>query len=516
MKKILFYLLITVMLCGFVSASAEVTGKLQTGDSYELSDGSILEIIEINEDYVRITLDGETTNEIGVNEVYVLKSGRGLKPTHIIEGYVKLQICVYEKEVCDILKPKENNVLDNVVFIVNDNPSESDLSLINNIKNQLKQDNIITEEAYQLPILLNSEFKREDIKDKATIFVYESKVYIVIGSSFLSDKLSLVMDIINILKNDFGITPSGAETGMVISDSLIDYDDLIKALIIKPCKTIIEGEEKRSIIGGNEHNIKINIINSNEPYSIKMVVDGESIEAGLGDIVTLKSGDRLLIQSIIPNEIGDITQDSVRFCINEEQEVTEPIIIEPSCSDNIKNGDETGIDCGGSCPPCKILDCFSIESDSKRDACYMDKVLKDKEYSACSNIVNLILRESCCNSIDSDSHRDSCYFDCFLDTGKKDICSKIVNENLKISCYGESEFIDFSCNGCKVEDICYQIGHRKEGNFCSDNKEFISQKEESISCDNNFECKSNLCIDNECIESGFFKAMISWFKNLFS
>lgn len=27
---------------------------------------------------------------------------------------------------------------------------------------------------------------------------------------------------------------------------------------------------------------------------------------------------------------------------------------EPTCSDGIKNGDETGVDCGGSCPPCEV------------------------------------------------------------------------------------------------------------------------------------------------------------------
>jgi|TARA_B100002003_G_C14078047_1_gene518603 hypothetical protein len=72
-----------------------------------------------------------------------------------------------------------------------------------------------------------------------------------------------------------------------------------------------------------------------------------------------------------------------------------------------------------------------------------------------------------------------------------------------------------SCDGCKVEDICYQIGHRKESNFCSDNKEFIPQIEDATSCENNFECKSNLCIDSECIESGLFRSFMNWFKGLF-
>jgi hypothetical protein len=32
----------------------------------------------------------------------------------------------------------------------------------------------------------------------------------------------------------------------------------------------------------------------------------------------------------------------------------DPCVVDPTCSDNIKNGDETGIDCGGSCPACYV------------------------------------------------------------------------------------------------------------------------------------------------------------------
>jgi len=71
------------------------------------------------------------------------------------------------------------------------------------------------------------------------------------------------------------------------------------------------------------------------------------------------------------------------------------------------------------------------------------------------------------------------------------------------------------CDGCLEEDICYQIGHRKESNFCSDNKEFIPQNDDDAPCDNNFECKSNICIDSKCIEVGLFESFINWFKNIF-
>ena len=40
-------------------------------------------------------------------------------------------------------------------------------------------------------------------------------------------------------------------------------------------------------------------------------------------------------------------------CESDDVEITEVI----TCDDGVQNGDETGIDCGGSCPPCDNEDC---------------------------------------------------------------------------------------------------------------------------------------------------------------
>jgi len=75
------------------------------------------------------------------------------------------------------------------------------------------------------------------------------------------------------------------------------------------------------------------------------------------------------------------------------------------------------------------------------------------------------------------------------------------------------EKVFYSCTGCEVEDKCYPIGYRKEGEYCSDNNEFIDQIKSE--CDNNFECKSNICISGECVSEGLMKRIIKWFKKLF-
>lgn len=70
------------------------------------------------------------------------------------------------------------------------------------------------------------------------------------------------------------------------------------------------------------------------------------------------------------------------------------------------------------------------------------------------------------------------------------------------------------CNGCVKNNSCYPIGYRTENQYC-DNKQFSSQKQADSSCNNNFECSTNLCIDNQCVSSGFWQAIIRFFKNLF-
>ena len=73
--------------------------------------------------------------------------------------------------------------------------------------------------------------------------------------------------------------------------------------------------------------------------------------------------------------------------------------------------------------------------------------------------------------------------------------------------------IFYKCNGCELGGKCYPMGYRKEGKYCSENYEFISQI--AGKCENSFECKSNLCISGECVEEGLMRRIIKWFKRLF-
>ena len=74
---------------------------------------------------------------------------------------------------------------------------------------------------------------------------------------------------------------------------------------------------------------------------------------------------------------------------------------------------------------------------------------------------------------------------------------------------------NYVCNGCSLNKKCYPFGYRIEEEYCTDEGNFSNQKEAGLSCDNSFECSTNLCVDNECISSGFWQAIMNFFKKIF-
>jgi hypothetical protein len=76
--------------------------------------------------------------------------------------------------------------------------------------------------------------------------------------------------------------------------------------------------------------------------------------------------------------------------------------------------------------------------------------------------------------------------------------------------------IFYPCNGCELEDKCYPYGYRKAGDYCSDENDiFIDQSADDEECENNFECKTNLCINGNCVSSNLWNKFLEWFKKLF-
>jgi len=74
---------------------------------------------------------------------------------------------------------------------------------------------------------------------------------------------------------------------------------------------------------------------------------------------------------------------------------------------------------------------------------------------------------------------------------------------------------NYVCTGCELDSKCYPFGYRKDSSFCSDSQSFVAQQESDASCNNSFECQSNVCASDKCVSQDLFSAIINFFKNLF-
>ena len=72
------------------------------------------------------------------------------------------------------------------------------------------------------------------------------------------------------------------------------------------------------------------------------------------------------------------------------------------------------------------------------------------------------------------------------------------------------------CSGCfDKKNICIPFGTRTETQYCDVDFSFKDQKLEDINCNNNYECTTNVCVNNQCISPNLIQKIIMWFKNLF-
>jgi len=81
---------------------------------------------------------------------------------------------------------------------------------------------------------------------------------------------------------------------------------------------------------------------------------------------------------------------------------------------------------------------------------------------------------------------------------------KSVTEDLGIFPF-EEEFNESGCEGCFLNEECFGVGDRNELQYCSENGLFFKQKLEGFSCQNNYECQSNLCLNGNCKEENIIE-----------
>ncbi len=130
-----------------------------------------------------------------------------------------------------------------------------------------------------------------------------------------------------------------------------------------------------------------------------------------------------------------------------------------TCLDGIQNGDETSIDCGGSCQPCVLAACSNGMQDSGEEgidcggSCPVQ--CTDEESGEADIIQDLTQGESDCSS--------GCLY---------------VDEDDKI--------------------ICLQVGERTKQLYCADVQELTTLKKNGQACQIDNECLSELCNNLVC------------------
>ena len=72
------------------------------------------------------------------------------------------------------------------------------------------------------------------------------------------------------------------------------------------------------------------------------------------------------------------------------------------------------------------------------------------------------------------------------------------------------------CAGCLSNDKCLPYGIRIDNQYCDIDGNLKIKQSNQASCNNNFECESNLCVDDLCLEKGLFRKIMGWFYSIFS
>jgi hypothetical protein len=131
------------------------------------------------------------------------------------------------------------------------------------------------------------------------------------------------------------------------------------------------------------------------------------------------------------------------------------------------------------CNNTKITECISDDNYCPPNCKYS----KDKDCDQCN-------KNEDCND-DNACTKDEC-------TGKPKKCT-----NQRIT------------SGCDVDGNCVPIGTRNGSKFCNVENLLKDQQAKELDCNNNYECQSNICVNNKCIEPSLLKKIVDWFKNLF-
>jgi len=166
---------------------------------------------------------------------------------------------------------------------------------------------------------------------------------------------------------------------------------------------------------------------------------------------------------------------------------------------------------------CKeVLDECSFDSqcddkdNSTKDFCEGNpKKCKNTEITECIS-GDKYCPEPCCYAEDQDCKvPDECTNNTNCDD--KDPCTKDFCEGIPKKCINKIEK-----KGCNHENKCISTGERIEDKYCNKEGEITEQKNNKEQCTEAYECNSNSCISNVCINQNIILRVFEWIRRIFN
>ncbi len=113
-------------------------------------------------------------------------------------------------------------------------------------------------------------------------------------------------------------------------------------------------------------------------------------------------------------------------------------------------------------------------------------------------------------SVETTSYNDKCSADILTEYS----CRDNSVEESNYDCGSEGQLCEDGACLSEKTTSCSPVGLRESGKYCSTSETWKNQKGEEGVCENNFECESNFCIDDECIDAGLLRRLIEMLKEL--
>ncbi len=334
--------------------------------------------------------------------------------------------------------------------------------------------------------------------------------------------------------------------------------------------TLTEGETKTYTLGAEDYEITVTAITDTGTRYVKFNINGESVKSlKEGDSATISDGNEIKVIEIIPNSAGDITQDLVEFVFNGEEQTQEEepdeeideditghllVVDNKAPSSDVIILTELGVHLkylGYDMAPSKLNSEVTTNMLHNRVTTFIylggAVIIKGKNspssYNTLAKVIEDFLEDEKDIKVKTRSSREVKFNDLrylfpnaiieeeeeeeepkaveIAPPPPKDECTSNQDCEDNNACTTDScSGIPKKCSnteisiGCNYNRKCIPIGIRVFDEYCDIDKEVYTQKGKEEPCNNNYECTSNLCVNDQCVSPSLIQKIMNFFRRL--